>query len=136
MFRILIVFTIAAVSFVIPNINILLTVGGALLGTIVNILLPVLFYNRAFNNDKKNLKLERPHNSNDMEEDQQKLLEGDANKEAADPAPEDEEEDIEDNRAYIKVCNWIVLFIGTVIGIVGLTYVVIELINGAKEDEA
>lgn len=47
--RSLIVYTLAGISFLIPNIHILLTFGGAILGTIVNIYLPVFFYNRAYN---------------------------------------------------------------------------------------
>jgi hypothetical protein len=42
----------------IPNINIILTIGGSALGTIVNIIVPVMFYNRAFTNSKKNQGLE------------------------------------------------------------------------------
>lgn len=41
----------------------MLTFAGALLGTIVNIVLPVMFYNRAYNNSSKNLRLERPNGS-------------------------------------------------------------------------
>jgi hypothetical protein len=41
----------------------MLTFAGAVLGTIVNIILPVLFYNRAYNGSKKNLKLEKPNGS-------------------------------------------------------------------------
>jgi hypothetical protein len=52
--RILIIFTIAGLSFLIPNIHILLTLAGSILGTIVNIYLPVLFYNKAYNYTEKN----------------------------------------------------------------------------------
>lgn len=55
--RIVIIFTIAGLSFLIPNIHILLTLAGSILGTIVNIYLPVLFYNRAYNYSEKNQKL-------------------------------------------------------------------------------
>jgi regulatory protein YycI of two-component signal transduction system YycFG len=41
----------------------LITFGGAVLGTIVNILLPVLFYNRAYNGSKKNRSLEKKEES-------------------------------------------------------------------------
>ena len=54
LFRILIVFTIAGLSFLIPNIHILLTLAGSVLGTLVNIILPVLFYNKAYNWSDKN----------------------------------------------------------------------------------
>lgn len=57
--RILIVATLAFFAFLIPNISILLTFGGAVLGTIVNILIPVIFYNRAFNYSYKNRSLEK-----------------------------------------------------------------------------
>ena len=59
-FRTLIVVILCVIAFAIPNINILLTIGGALLGTIVNILLPVLFYNRAYAYSTKNRMLEQP----------------------------------------------------------------------------
>ena len=42
----------------IPNINILLVVGGSILGTTYNVILPVLFYNRAFSYTSKNKALE------------------------------------------------------------------------------
>ena len=57
LFRILIVFTIAGLSFLIPNIHILLTLAGSVLGTVVNIVLPVLFYNRAYKWSDKNKNL-------------------------------------------------------------------------------
>ena len=57
-FRVFIVFCVVFLAFLIPNINILLTIGGSALGTIVNIIIPVMFYNRAFTNSKKNLGLE------------------------------------------------------------------------------
>ena len=49
---------VAGLAFLIPNINVLLTFCGAVLGTIVNIWLPVLFYNRAFAFNDKNRNLE------------------------------------------------------------------------------
>jgi hypothetical protein len=57
--RILIVATLTFLAFLVPNISILLTFGGAVLGTIVNILIPVLFYNRAYNYSHKNRSLEK-----------------------------------------------------------------------------
>jgi len=47
------------ISILIPNISILLTFLGALLGTIINVWIPVLFYNRAYNNNRKNLALKK-----------------------------------------------------------------------------
>ena len=42
-------------SFVVPNINILLQLSGAIMATIVSIVIPVTFYNRAYNDDQKNI---------------------------------------------------------------------------------
>lgn len=58
LFRTLVVVIVIFFAFLIPNISILITFAGAVLGTIVNILLPVLFYNRAYNNSSKNRALE------------------------------------------------------------------------------
>jgi len=46
-------------SFAIPNINILLTLSGAIFGTIVTIWIPVLFYNRAYSDSFKNLEKDK-----------------------------------------------------------------------------
>jgi len=47
----------ALVAFYIPNLNILITFIGSVLGTLVNIMLPVLFYNKAYENTDRNNKL-------------------------------------------------------------------------------
>ena len=52
--RMLVVGLIVLCAFQIPNINVMLTLNGAILGTIVNVWLPVLFYNRAYNWSEKN----------------------------------------------------------------------------------
>jgi amino acid permease len=57
--RTLIVVVIVGIAFLIPNLSILITFGGAVLGTIVNIVIPVLFYNRAYNHSEKNRKLKK-----------------------------------------------------------------------------
>lgn len=57
--RILIVVVIVGIAFLIPNLSILITFGGAVLGTIVNIVIPVIFYNRAYNNSDKNRALKK-----------------------------------------------------------------------------
>lgn len=114
-FRILIVIIICGIAFLIPNINILLTFGGAILGTIVNILLPVLFYNRAYAWTPKNRALET-----DVEGAQKEI-----------------KEDESDPRMWTKILSWITLFFGIIIGLVGLVYVIMELASGnAKHDAA
>ena len=42
-------------SFVVPNINILLQLSGAIMAPIVSVVIPVTFYNRAYNDDQKNI---------------------------------------------------------------------------------
>jgi amino acid permease len=131
--RILIIFTIAGLSFLIPNIHILLTLAGSILGTIVNIYLPVIFYNRAYNYTEKNQKLERSGGKKGDDPEKEKLMGEDA------AAEEEKEPELNqgDMRIGIKIGNWIVLVFGTIIGIVGLTYCIIEIKDGeAKADEA
>jgi len=40
-----------------PNIHLILTFAGAILGTIISILIPVLFYNKAYEFNEKNIRL-------------------------------------------------------------------------------
>lgn len=144
-FRTLIVIIICGIAFCIPNISILITFCGAVLGTIVNILLPVLFYNRAYNNSEKNRALQKKEeekammmdedNMNmdrDMDDDQQNMNEGGDN-----DMSQLVNDDGSDPRLCIKITSWIVLFFGVIIGIWGLVYVIMELSSGdAKEDSS
>jgi hypothetical protein len=108
-FRILIIVIIAGLAFLIPNINILLTFCGAVLGTIVNIWLPVLFYNRAYTFSDKN-----------------KALEGE----------EGIKEEESDPRYWTKCASWTVLVLGTILGLVGLGYAIYELVSGTAKKES
>mmetsp|Transcript_17683 Transcript_17683/g.29891 ORF Transcript_17683/g.29891 Transcript_17683/m.29891 type:complete len:105 (+) Transcript_17683:1452-1766(+) len=38
-------------SFFIPNLNVLLAIGGSVLGTLVTIVIPIMFYNKAYSDD-------------------------------------------------------------------------------------
>ena len=51
---------ISVSAYIIPNINILIVTGGSIFGTTLNIILPVLFYNRAYTYTPKNKALEGP----------------------------------------------------------------------------
>ena len=138
LFRTLVVIIVCFIAFLIPNISILITFCGAVLGTIVNILLPVLFYNRAYNNSPKNRALEKKEemmeDRDDMDadmDDQQNMNEG------GEDMSQVENDDGSDPRRCIKITSWIVLFFGIVVGIWGLVYVIMELTSGdAKEDSA
>ena len=78
-------FTIAGLSFLIPNIHILLTLAGSVLGTIVNIILPVLFYNRAYNWSDKNYKLQKKGSEEDPEKEKLMEIEGEEKKATEEP---------------------------------------------------
>jgi len=118
LFRTLVVIIVVGIAFLIPNLSILITFCGAVLGTIVNILLPVLFYNRAYNNSDKNRALEMA--GGDQDEAESLMNEGGNRAEDND----DDDDDKSDNRLVIKIVSWIVLAFGTVIGIWGLAYVI------------
>jgi len=125
-FRTLVVVLVVVLAFLIPNLHLLLTFCGAVLGTIVNILLPVLFYNRAYNMGDKNRALDR---RGEMEEGE-KLMDRDE-EDKSKPKVEG------DPRRWIKICSWIALAFGVVVGTWGLVYSIAELTNGdAKPDEA
>jgi hypothetical protein len=91
----------------IPNLNILLTLSGALLGTIVNVYFPVFFYLRAFNESEKNKNFEIKG-----------LKEGEPK-----------------SRACVKFFAYVIVVVGTIIGIWGIVYCVIEISNGVGNDE-
>ena len=136
LFRILIVFTIAGLSFLIPNIHILLTLAGSVLGTVVNIVLPVLFYNRAYNWTDKNKKQQKLKGGDNGDDESEKLMENEG-MDGEGKADKSESPATGDPRLGVKIGNWIVLILGVAIGIVGLTYCIIEIKDGeAKADEA
>jgi hypothetical protein len=122
--RFLVVVVFFAISCVIPNLHILLTFGGAILGTIVNILLPVLFYNKAYQFTPRNRRLET--GKKDLPEDEQPLMENAQN----------DDDGGSDPRLCVKITSWIVLAAGIIIAIIGLVYIVMELKDGAKSDSA
>jgi len=57
-------------SFYFPDVSVVLTVGGSILGTLVNVIVPVLFYNRAYSGDLKHIKKDRGAKEEDKEEDE------------------------------------------------------------------
>lgn len=73
-FRLVIVALVVLISFTFPNLNLVLTLGGSILGTIMTIIIPISFYNRAYSNDFKHQKHDK---TNNHLEDQQRLLDDD-----------------------------------------------------------
>lgn len=47
-FRVMLVTFITLSAFVFPNLNVMLVLGGAILGTTMTVIMPVVFYNRAY----------------------------------------------------------------------------------------
>jgi hypothetical protein len=122
--RISIIFTLMALSMLIPNIHLLMIFGGSILGTITNIYIPVIFYNRAYSYTEKNQKLEKARKDGDEEP-----LMG--------MEPDEETPPLEDKRWGIKLGNIFVVVLGTIFGIWGLVYIILEMKDGkAKADEA
>jgi amino acid permease len=109
--RIGIIMVLMGLSMLIPNIHLLMIFGGSILGTITNIYVPVIFYNRAYTFTSKNQKLEKAKKDDDMEPMMMKE-EG-----QEDPEPEAE---ASDRRFGIKIGNIIVVIAGTIFGIWGL----------------
>lgn len=73
--RTLLVALIYCISITIPNINILLTLGGAVTGTVLNILIPVLYYNRAYSTALP--KHQRLQKKQDAQNEDEQMLMGD-----------------------------------------------------------
>lgn len=121
--RIALIMILFALSMLIPNIHLLLIFGGAILGTITNIYLPVIFYNRAFTFTDKNKALEKAKKDEDM----QPLMENQT----------EQEPPSSDKRFGIKVGNILAVILGTFFAIWGLVYIIMEMKSGdAKKDEA
>jgi hypothetical protein len=116
----------------------MLTFAGAVLGTLVNVILPVMFYNRAYNSSDKNLKLEKADGSNEKKallNENGEAENGEENREAGN-GEDNEDVNTEDKRWGIRFCNIVVVIIGLFVGICGLAYVIYELASGeAKADE-
>lgn len=70
-FRLIIVTIVLLTSFIFPNLNLVLTLGGAVLGTIMTIVLPVTFYNRAYSITEKNMKYDKNNFDNVTQADDQ-----------------------------------------------------------------
>ena len=93
-------YLIYVVSFLIPNINVMLILGGSILGTIVTIIIPILFYNRAYSGDLKHLNLDKS------------------------------DEERQDIRKSTKIINMIVLVVGVTMGSFGFVKAVQEVMYG------
>ena len=58
-FRLIVVVKVLLIAIAVPNINVLLIISGSLLGTIITVIIPVVFYHRAYSGDIKNLQKDR-----------------------------------------------------------------------------
>lgn len=111
---------------ILPSVDILLEIAGSILGTIVNIVIPVLFYNRAYSGELRHLQLECPRQQSEafgvsLNEARDGEIEEDANPLIGKMEKRDEEElEPEDTRQGTRYLNWAILVVGIVIGSFGL----------------
>ena len=112
-FRTLVVIVFSVIAYIVPNINILLVTGGSIFGTTINIVMPVLFYNRAYARTEKNMRLEGSVKKEEEVEIEEKEQDGKA-----------EEEEPKDPRQCVKIFSWITFVVGLAVGIDGLVYVI------------
>ena len=74
MIRLSVVFIVVVTSFVFPNLNLVLTLGGSILGTTMTIILPIMFYDRAYSIKEKNQKYDKYNYGNDFESEEAAIL--------------------------------------------------------------
>ena len=97
-----------------------------MIGVGTTIVMPVMFYNRAYSDDIKHLNYDkRNHYLNEPKDDteNQKLLaDGEMiiEEEGEEEKQDEPSREIKDNRRIFKIINWIVLISGVGIAIVGL----------------
>jgi hypothetical protein len=104
-------------SILIPNISILITFLGALLGTIINVWIPVFFYNRAYNTSEKNKRLKK------MSAERRNALLASGDTILSDPL--DPTSEPVDGRRWIKIVSWVMFAVGTFVGVWSFVYVIV-----------
>ncbi len=85
-----------------PNINLVLIIGGSIFGTITSIIIPIVFYNKAYSSNYKNLSQDISNSyilNNSLDGEIPKLI---------------------DKRKTIKIINYIILLAGIIVGAFGL----------------
>ena len=115
--RLVVVILVVLTSFTFPNLNIVLTLGGSILGTIMTIIVPVMFYNRAYSMSEKNLKYDKNNYGDDSHENEGLLKEN--NNDVEKTARLLYKDKNNDKRKCIKVTNYIVLISGCTLSAIG-----------------
>ena len=110
--RTLVVLAVTAASFTVPSLSAMLTLGGSIMGTLMTIVVPVMFYNRAYSGEKKHLDLQR---SSPAKNDEEPVEDAEAETEPA------------DTRKLIRRVNLVVLVFGCSLGAVGFVNAVQEV---------
>ena len=106
--RSLVLIIVLYASFVLPNINILLTLCGSILGFALTIVIPVLFYNAAYSEDRSRSR-------------------GEVESAAY-------QKKVSRRRMIIKI-NYVMLVVGFLVSALGFTDVIKELVNGEYSDD-
>ena len=134
-FRVAIVVVIIEVSFLFPNLNVVLALGGAVLGFLVTTVMPVMFYNRAYSDDFKHLKHDKRNQF--LAEGENEGLLGYSQRDSIEEIVQDykenelkpKEKKVKDNRKIFKIINYFVLVIGCIIATIGFVGSLEEMIT-------
>ena len=70
---------VTGTSFMFPNVNIMLALAGSIMGTAMTVVMPVMYYNRAYGTSLKHLAMDRAPR---MQDDAEPLLEAEGNDDA------------------------------------------------------
>lgn len=123
-FRTVFTLKVCVLSFAFPNLNVVLTIGGAVLGTIVSVILPVMFYNRAYSHPELD-RANRAYSDREQDAEGTALLKDGEQDKRPIPAPVD-------SRQTVKYVNYAVLALGSAIGTLGFFNSIRDLLEHGK----
>ena len=106
-FRMLVVAATIWISLCLPNVHAVLALTGSVAGTLIAVVVPIMFYNKAYSGSFKG-EIEEGEEGEDQENEEDKAAGV-------------------DSRKWLKRLNWVVLFVGVVIGVQGLVATIAEL---------
>ena len=105
LFRTAFVMFILVCSFYTPSLNIMLAIGGAILGTIVTVVIPVMFYNKAYADEEVN-------HGKDKSTAESKS-----------------------NRKFLRRFNYLIMTMGISVSMVGFVNTIKNIMNGVELEE-
>ena len=132
--RMIVVAVVVLTSFSFPNLNLVLTLGGSILGTIMTIVLPVTFYNRAYSMTEKNQKYDKNNYGNPEADEADGLLQQEVDhdrdiEESKNPKIIKQDVKKTDKRRCLKIINYLVLISGCTLSLIGFINACQEIIS-------